>query len=227
MNPINLVILIIAAAELFVEYADNPQIRYVVKPLPILLLIYSLRDKPTKMEKFTAYGLSFSVVGDVLLSIKGHNYFLAGTGFFLVAHIFYVVAFQFPNASAINQKTQAPSLGLYLCCGIICIVAALSMMNSWNMVSDKWLIIPYAVVLTAMVCCAILRKDKTTSASFKCAILGSVLFMASDNILATLKFHNYKTVWGQIIVMATYYLGQFFITMGAHRHEPVIHHHSS
>lgn len=70
-----------------------------------------------------------------------------------------------------------------------------------------------------MVCHAILRKNLTTPTSYTAALVGSLLFAASDNILAMLKFHHYKTVWGQVAVMATYYAAQYFILRAARYHE--------
>lgn len=47
----------------------------------------------TKMIK---YGLCFSVVGDILLMFSSLEAFMAGTGFFLIAHVLYCIAF-FPR----------------------------------------------------------------------------------------------------------------------------------
>lgn len=83
----------------------------------------------------------------------------------------------------------------------------------------KILFIPYGLVLASMTGSAILRGNKTTSSSYWAALIGSILFAASDNTLASCKFHHYKSVWCQFTVMFTYYLGQWFITQAALNHD--------
>lgn len=128
MGAIDLFVLLTSVVEIYIEYLDRADIRYFLKPVPIFLMTYSLSKVQGRMAQLTNYGLMFSVVGDILLSIKGHTYFIAGTIFFFVAHVIYIVAFRQSNSTA---SKQSPGLMAYLICAVVCAAAGFSLYNVW------------------------------------------------------------------------------------------------
>jgi alkenylglycerophosphocholine/alkenylglycerophosphoethanolamine hydrolase len=170
-------------------------------------MIYYLLHYKTPICKYTNYGLMLSVVGDILLSLKGYTQFLVGTTFFFSAHIIYIAAFRIPNDRAPPKRT--PNKLIYGLCAAIYLAACVSLWDMWSIMPDKVLFAPYGFVLSCMVCSALLRWM---------VLVGSILFAISDNTLATLKFKGIKTNWGKVVIMTTYYLAQYLIMHGAIRH---------
>jgi uncharacterized membrane protein YhhN len=69
----------------------------IIKPIPMVMMIVYLHNKNSVRQHLVAnlveVGLVVSLVGDVLLMSNEIESFVIGTGFFLIAHICYVVAF--------------------------------------------------------------------------------------------------------------------------------------
>ena len=59
------------------------------------------------------------------------------------------------------------------------------------------------------------RYERSSQKSFFLVVIGVVLFISSENILAYLKFNQIKVQLGSFAVMSTYYGAQFFIMHGA------------
>lgn len=127
MSIIDFVILAVSIVELYIEYINDAQLRYFIKPIPIFLMIYSLLKCKSRMARITNYGLMFSVVGDILLSIKGDLYFRIGTGFFLVAHLLYIVAFRISN----NPENKAAGVFAYALCAVVLVGFAFNVNSMW------------------------------------------------------------------------------------------------
>ena len=66
-------------------------------PVPVTLMIFYISGKNSQrghlMPTLVKAGLCMSVVGDVLLMIDELSAFMIGTGFFLLAHVLYCIAF--------------------------------------------------------------------------------------------------------------------------------------
>jgi uncharacterized membrane protein YhhN len=58
------------------------------------------------------------------------------------------------------------------------------------------------------------RLDGTKSYGYKEAIIGAMLFMISDNLIAIFKFNGMQTSMGDFSIMLFYYGGQFLILKG-------------
>jgi uncharacterized membrane protein YhhN len=68
-----------------------------LKPIPMIMMIGYLHNKNSLRQhlvpNLVEAGLIMSLVGDVLLMSNETESFVIGTGFFLIAHICYIVAF--------------------------------------------------------------------------------------------------------------------------------------
>lgn len=222
MGAFDLAVLLSMAVELhFAEYANNAQVRYFLKPIPMFLLIINLSFYRTKMARLINLGLILSVVGDILLSFKGIDNFLAGTVFFFLAHVVYIYTLRLPNSESSSSSRTNPLL--YVACLVIYGIAVFSISQLYLVMPAKPLLVSYGLVLSTMTCFALTRYNLTTKSSYWYCLVGSVLFAASDNLLGTFKFNHIKSIWGYMSVMATYYLAQYFIMKGAIAHEPSAH----
>ena len=81
----------------------------------------------------------------------------------------------------------------------------------------------YGLALALMVTCAFKRYEFTTPYSFGFVFSGSLLFALSDNLLGFLKFNQIKTDFGRMIIMFTYYAGQYLIMHGSLHHSNLQH----
>ena len=179
--------------------ANNYRIaEYLLKPSVMVLLItvaITLDPASDVARLLLVIGLAFSMVGDVCLMLPTER-FVAGLAAFLVAHVFYVVALLALGISGVGFLVGVALMGvLALLVGRRIVAGAAAV--------EKALAGPvaaYIAVISVMVATAI-----GTGRVF--AIVGAVLFAASDSVLGWTKFlSNFPR--SRLIVMVTYHLGQ-------------------
>ncbi len=190
-----------ALVEWWATHRARRSVRYVTKPLTLILLIgVAVTLDPSvssAIHWWMVAGLVLSLAGDIFLLLP-EKWFLAGLGSFLVGHIAYVVGLQLAPTS----------LGWTLVGLVVVIVTVLvvgrAMLQRVDLDEARGLIGPvvaYVVIISAMVVSAF-----GTAAIF--AIVGASLFYVSDGTLAWNRFAE-KRRWGPLSVMVTYHLGQF------------------
>jgi uncharacterized membrane protein YhhN len=81
----------------------------------------------------------------------------------------------------------------------------------------------YGATLAAMTISAAKRYEYTTPYSFGFILVGGILFGISDNILGYLKMNQIKSDFGRMIIMLTYYSGQYLIMHGSLHHSNLQH----
>ncbi len=156
----------------------------------------------------------FSWMGDVLLQIPGTTFFLAGLGSFLLAQISYSSFFiQFPPKGPgvlAHKPWQAIPYFLYLG-GMLWIL--------WPGL-DPALRIPvavYSVFLVGMGLTAFGFRQKTKTTWGWWIIVGSILFILSDSLIALDRFSEMAVWHPRFSIMITYILAQFFLINGIDR----------
>ncbi len=190
-------------------------LHYFTKPLITLslfiLLVYhtGLRGR---FSKRIGIGLLAGLVGDVCLMFDKYNetFFIYGLVFFLIGHISYMSAFYLDykiNKEVYKKYTKKAMIGFTLFAVVFC--AAL-----WNYLGDmKIAVVVYAIAISLMGIMAVNRFGRVNSLSFSIILIGAILFMISDSILAIDKF-VYSFPFSGAIIMATYMAAQYLITMG-------------
>lgn len=150
--------------------------------------------------------LGFSALGDAFLAYEGDKNFLGGLSSFLIAHIFYVILF-------VNQPDEMLILQPLRLAAIVAMLAFLGFMLVRllpKVGSLKFPVLAYMLVITVMGVSA-MGMDKPL------AILGAVMFIASDAILATEKFlmapDHPQRATSSIAIWALYYIGQLLIAL--------------
>jgi uncharacterized membrane protein YhhN len=108
-----------ALAELFspVLFPSFPEIRYVTKPLLLILLMgHIAQENPKPALFFTAF---FALLGDVFLLIPENNplYFQLGLGSFLIMQLSYIRLFAKQTREGVVSCLRSPALSwsIYLC----------------------------------------------------------------------------------------------------------------
>ncbi|TGL62443.1 lysoplasmalogenase [Leptospira jelokensis] len=173
------------------------------KIIPILILIVSLfRFFPSleKRGKLVAVGLVFSLFGDSFLAIPKEGYFVPGLGSFLVAQLIYSYAF------TIDSKIK-PLLAIpFLLFGSSFFMVLAPKLGA--------LMIPVGFYISA-ICLMGWRAASRNSISkpFYLGLLGALVFILSDSIIAYSMFLNREMdrSLASLGIMITYYLAQLLI----------------
>lgn len=215
LKRIWLVLFIISAVTVFAGIIFDLHMLYVTaKPLlMITLLLYFIsasRGYPS-WRFYVMAALVFSWGGDIFLMLD--NMFTAGLVSFLVAHIFYITAY---------QKTGAAS-GALRSLDIIKFVlfGAVVMWVLYPGLGGMLIpVLAYMLVLLSMGIWAHKRRGATTAISFTLVSAGAMLFVISDGLIAINKF-AFDIPAERMLVMSTYIAAQYMIVQGLLKHEAV------
>lgn len=222
LKPLEYVYLLTAVVEVFAEVTDNTLLRFITKPLLMIVLItfyaQSINGNWSKIHKLMVAAFFFSWIGDVALMFvyKNENFFLVGLVGFLITHVLYTISF----ADVSNKKADIllprkiwiliPLLA-YMAGLLYLLVPAIR-----GVEATKPFLVPvlvYSTAIAAMVVFAINRYGRVNAHSFKLVIAGGLLFMVSDSIIAINKFLHPFSAAG-IFIMALYISGQYLIAKG-------------
>ena len=191
-----------AIAELFSPFlfSNCPEIRYVTKPLLLILLMgYIAQENPKPALFVTAI---FALLGDVFLLIPGDNplYFQLGLGSFLIMQLSYIRLFvrQTEDKAWIPAHARQPLAGV-----IIYVFLFLAFLNPYLADGMKIPVTLYAFALGSMLYFAIRLKNQLI-------VWGAFLFVVSDSVLAFGKFY-YSFPGISTVVMLTYILAQLLL----------------
>lgn len=205
--------LVISAFYLLITAFNQEEMVRVVKPflLPILLVaVYYTENFSTKKILLTA--LTFSWIGDVILLFadRGEIYFILGLVAFLLSHIFYIVLF--------NKQTISKTISnkLSFGAGIGLIVIYFSMMITTLGPKLGSLTVPvviYAIVISTMLYFALKGSFQWEAIPYHSVLIGALLFISSDSILAFNKFYE-PIPAASLLIMVTYLLAQYGIVKG-------------
>lgn len=196
---------------------------WIFKPLlmPLLMLWYYLQTKAKhKFDKILLVSLFFSWWGDNFLMpgiFKTDINFLLGLASFLVAHILYIYAFTITPGQNQGILRSKPYLALLLIPVVVGLLFYLTTQNTDAFNEMKIPVIVYATVIMFMVLAAINRYGNVPMESFKWVLVGAVLFMISDSLIALSRFSPLfeNMQWfPRFGIMSLYAAGQFLIAKG-------------
>ena len=204
-------------ADLIGIYLKNDILVYVAKPLIAISLIVYFLSATWKFEnglmKIIARALTFSWLGDVVLMFESFNknIFLIGLVSFLFAHLIYINFFSIVRAGEkIKLKTGLILLVVVYYSGLIFLL--------FNDLHEmKIPVLVYGIVISVMFLLALHMLFIKNKEAGKMMMLGALLFVASDSILAINKFYEPFEFAG-IAIMLTYGIAQLLITLGAVRY---------
>jgi uncharacterized membrane protein YhhN len=211
---------LVSLGELVSSLIELPILHTICKPLLVIALmayyVVVTRGLNQSLSKVVMLALLFSWGGDVLL-MANERFFIPGLVSFLVAHVFYILAFrQFrteDDTHALHglQKARFAFPIILYGSGLVVIL--------YPHLGDLYApVLIYALVLTLMVLHALFRYQRTTSASFALVFGGAILFMISDSLLAVNKFIE-PLPWAGFWIMSTYISAQFLIISGLLGHD--------
>lgn len=177
---------------------------YLFKPLTtlLILLLAVLSDQPVTgfYQRLVVVGLGFSLLGDILLMLPSDR-FLLGLVSFWVAQLCYIVAF----ASQSHTWWPWPALPFLLLYG------GVMLRLLWPYLGGlKLPVVLYLLVILLMGWQAYGQWQSGEPNRAGLALLGAILFIISDSLLAFDRFRQpFKAA--RLLVMSTYYAAQLLI----------------
>jgi len=214
----SLVYFLILAVHIYAGEQHYEMIATVSKPailssLIVFFILNILKNKKSSFGILILAGLCFSLVGDFLLIFQETPiYFTLGLGGFLVAHIFYIVAFT-------KTYLKNHEISLIKKYGWVMLLIAAYAWFFFNAIRDFLgsmigPVLVYTMVISLMLLIALNRFRKVSTSSFVWIALGAFFFVASDSLLAWNKFVR-DLDHAHLLIMLTYGLAQYGIARGA------------
>lgn len=199
-----------------------PLLVYLCKPLMMIILsswfYFNSRRVGDRFTLLIQVGLFFSLIGDVALMFQEQDEFnfLIGLAAFLIAQLCYAMAFIH------NIMETGPARGLLVSLLLTVVLIAYGYFFAVGLMPyvDEAVTVPiviYVVAISLMGSAAAFRLGRTFIKSFLLVFVGALLFIASDSLLATDRFHHTldHASWSVIL---TYALAQVLIASGALAH---------
>jgi len=192
----------------------NEQLQNFSKPELIPFLAGYFLDQTSgitgSIKRYILAALFFSWAGDVLLMFvpKDEIFFMLGLSAFLIAHIFYIVFF---HHIRIKETVKGNP---WLMVIVVVYYGALITLLSPYLADMKWPVRVYGIVISFMFMLSmhmLAIKNKTAG---KWMMIGALLFVISDSVLAINRFYQPFELAG-IVIIVTYGFAQLFIVQGA------------
>lgn len=189
------------------------------KPLLMPLLAAWLAAE-TRTNRFVSRvwlaGLIFSFLGDTLLMFArqetGEIFFVLGLAMFLLAHLFYIAGLWRMLEGKKGFLRQHPVWALLPVGYLLGLMWFL-----WPGIPSSlhFPVAAYAIVITTMATSVLNLRGHVNIPVFRVLMLGALLFVLSDSLLALDKFGNIPAV--PLSIMATYIVGQTLMAQGVMR----------
>lgn len=191
--------------------ADLRWLRLAVKPIPVLCMALWVALMPDKGRYQVAVliGLLLGAAGDVLLEL-GESTFIFGLVAFLLGHLAYIIAFL--------QDSRKLYLGRAAAAYLFGVVVYIILLRAGQLGDLAVPVALYVVVICTMLWRGASRwgQPGVSAASARAGLIGSVLFVISDTILA-LNIFVAPIPLGRFLNISTYWLGQLGIAVSARK----------
>jgi uncharacterized membrane protein YhhN len=175
----------------------------IFKPLILLslLALYVMSSERRNLWYFLA--LLFSLLGDIYLLDK-NNMFHLGLGSFLCAQLLFVFILwkDMPKSSWLQRVVSLLPFVFYLA-----LLLSVLGPDLGSFTVPVWV---YGVVISMFGALSLLNYLVRRSPASMILLLGAVLFILSDSMIALNKFHEADDLY-QVAIMLTYVLAQYFI----------------
>lgn len=198
----------------------------VVKALiiPLLMLYYhsEIKHKYTLFHHLMMFGLFFSWLGDILLQlsngklelqIQPDDFFMLGLGAFLITQLFYILAFSMPKGKNAIFTTRIYQLVLVIGYGGLLLWLLYNKLVTPEG-NYRLSVILYTVIILAMLAAALNRYRKVNGLSYILVVIGALLFVASDSMIAVNRFIE-RFDFARILITASYVTAQYLIVLGS------------
>lgn len=198
--------LVSAGLAIWSDAKGRQRLYRLAKPLTTALIIavaaIAAAPVPVGYKTFVLAGLGFSLLGDIALTLP-EKWFTAGLAAFLVAQVFYILAFR-PGPG------HQASTGLFL--PFIFYGLLMFFILAPRLGPLKLPVFVYIAAITIMAGFAAARFVDLGGTRPLLAFVGGILFLISDSVLAYDRFAK-KIGPAQIIILGTYFPAQLLIAL--------------
>ena len=219
MKRIALTLFFLSAVGVIVsQFTGSLYLHWITKPMIMITLgiYYFAAAKPR--SALLSLAIFFSLAGDVFLMFERYfsEAFIAGLSAFLLAHIFYILAYR-QHRDESDENALRGIQKIRFSFPIILAGTGLIVVLYPSLGALKIPVMIYALVLIIMVVNAVFRYGRTSVNSFWLVFMGSALFMVSDALLAINKFFKPLPAAG-FWIMTFYMIAQYCIINGIVEH---------
>jgi uncharacterized membrane protein YhhN len=175
------------------------RLEFFAKPgATVALALVAATLDPAYSDTRTLFVLALlaSLAGDVFLMLPGDR-FVPGLGSFFVAQVLYTVGFALHGGSTVSYAIGAVIVA------VLVVPLCRRFTGALRRAGRGDLVVPvsaYMVAIGAMAASAIASGNAF-------AIVGALLFVASDSLIAETRFVGERP-WGKVVIMVTYHLAQ-------------------
>lgn len=197
--------MLVAAIDWFAVVRQNKVVEYVCKPSAALLFLLAAAaldpvDGPARTWLLVALGLC--ILGDTFLMLP-RDAFVPGLASFAVAQVLLVISFSVREVS--SERLTLGVVVVIASSGILArrFISALRHGGHSSLIAP---IVVYMMVISAMVATSI-------AAGSAISIVGAILFMASDSLIAEERFVRHRR-WQPFTIIVTYHLALAGLVLG-------------
>lgn len=195
---------ITAITDVFAIITGNETIETYAKPLLLTMLVIVYLVSVKKPIFWYVFGMFFCFVGDVLLLFKGANFFMYGIAAFLLAHAMYIKVTVGFLQSELTVKMISSAFPFVVFFGVL-------MYLIYPNLGELFIpVVVYGITISTFGSVALLNYRGEKSIENSWLLIGAVIFILSDSLIALNKFHEPNEIYG-VSIMITYILAQFLI----------------
>lgn len=202
-KKLTILFFVVAVSDIIGIIANITWLQIVSKPLIILTLIVLYYFSAKQRNNWYILALFFSFLGDVFLLDK-NGYFLLGIGSFLITQILFIKLITSQLKKAGNYQIIISLLPF----AIFFTVLIITIKENLNEFLIPVIIYGITISFFGMVAMLYYLINKTKISLL--LLLGAILFIASDSMIALNKFHESKSLY-PVAIMITYILAQYLI----------------
>jgi len=188
-------------------------VKTLIIPLLIWLYLRFTRGHWNRFHSLIITALVFSWIGDIFLQMTQFqdSFFLVGLGSFLVTQLIYMIAFfNTPGKNILFFKKS------YLLLPVVIFGWGILWLLSDGLGDMKLPVTVYTVVILSMLLAAINREQKVDRQSYLLVLVGAILFVLSDSMIAINMFTQPFEL-ARIAIMGSYITAQYLIVIGCTR----------
>lgn len=214
-SKIFIIYFFILTVEFFALHFGLQTVQFFSKPLLMLILLVYFWTNTRNFipqKNLIMLALFFSWLGDIFLLFDKQKpqLFIFGLAAFLIAHLFYIVYFyQIGTKNAVKRKLNIPAA-----LAVLIYVVSLFTLLAPNLGTLQIPVAVYTLALSMMLLASIHAFDFNKHDFAKLCVAGTSLFVVSDSLLAINRFYQ-PFAFAGVLIMLTYAVAQFLITVGA------------
>ena len=198
---------------LIIILLGRQDIAWFLKPflLPFLIVSVYLHERFSS-KKILLTALTLSWIGDIILLFadKGELYFIGGLIAFLFSHIFYIVLFNKQLKIYLKKSKIIYWIGITIIIIYLIGMMVLLMPYLGNLLLPVFV---YAMTISIMLLFALKGFMNWHKPANSYILIGAIIFVASDSILAFDKFYA-PIQYSSFFIMITYLTAQYLIVIG-------------